>query len=204
MAAGARLSLETRFARFFSANSPGNPNEVLAIGDPVMDDTVDVTGSLRGPFKGKSMNCRACHPPPHFSDFNCHNIGTSQSEFDSVHGTGQSAALLATLPTLATRTDADLPASASDPSGLGKFLSVPQIAAPERTDLGLWNVFANPHVPGPQAGLTALLGASTPPTNGDLAGTVALFKTPALRDLGQSAPYFHTGQEDATADVILH
>jgi cytochrome c peroxidase len=29
-----------------------------------------------------------------------------------------------------------------------------------------------------------------------------LFKTPGLRDLGQSAPYLHTGQEDTLEAVV--
>jgi hypothetical protein len=32
--------------------------------------------------------------------------------------------------------------------------------------------------------------------------SIALFKTPGLRDLGQSAPYLHTGQKDTLEDVI--
>ncbi len=153
---------------------------------------------------GKIGSCISCHAPPNFSDFKFHNIAAAQSDYDAIHGTGQFAALVAALPTLATRTDADLPPSPANPAGLGKFLDVPRMSAPDRTDLGLWNVFANSHVPGPQAGLTTLLGASTPPTNQDLDGTVALFKTPALRDLGHSAPYFHTGQKDSTEDVLRH
>jgi hypothetical protein len=58
---GERLFLETRFAQFFAANSNGNANAVLATGDPVLDNT-EMTGSPQvGPFKGQSMNCRACH-----------------------------------------------------------------------------------------------------------------------------------------------
>ena len=153
---------------------------------------------------GKKGSCLSCHAPPNFSDFGFHNVGAAQSEYDAVHGSGQFAAFLATVPTLAARVDADLPPSASNPSGLGAFLDIPRSSAPGRTDLGLWNVFANPHVPGPQAGLTALLGASSPPTNADLNRTVALFKTPSLRDPGQTAPYFHTGQKDSIGDVLRH
>ncbi|MBV8880494.1 MAG: hypothetical protein JO332_11050 [Planctomycetaceae bacterium] len=153
---------------------------------------------------GKIGSCISCHAPPNFSDFKFHNIGAAQNEYDAIHGTGQFAALVGALPTLASRTDADLPPTGSNPSGTGRFLDVPRASAPGRTDLGLWNVFANPHVPGPQAALASLLGASSPPSNADLAGTVARFKTPSLRDLGQSAPYFHTGQKDSTEDVIRH
>jgi hypothetical protein len=58
---GARLFLETRFSRFFFANSGGDANFRLAAGDPVMNTTATTFGSLPGPFAGQSMNCRACH-----------------------------------------------------------------------------------------------------------------------------------------------
>jgi hypothetical protein len=58
---GARFFLETRFSRFFYANSGGNANAVLTNGDPVMDVTASIYGPLPGPFAGKAMNCRACH-----------------------------------------------------------------------------------------------------------------------------------------------
>ena len=32
--------------------------------------------------------------------------------------------------------------------------------------------------------------------------TIARFKTPTLRDLGQSQPYLHTGRKDIIEDVI--
>jgi cytochrome c peroxidase len=58
---GARFFLETRFSKFFYENSGGNVNFVLTNGDPVMDTTVTVNGTLPGPFAGRAMNCRACH-----------------------------------------------------------------------------------------------------------------------------------------------
>ena len=32
--------------------------------------------------------------------------------------------------------------------------------------------------------------------------TLGVFKTPGLRDLGQSAPYFHTGSKDTLEDAV--
>jgi cytochrome c peroxidase len=32
--------------------------------------------------------------------------------------------------------------------------------------------------------------------------TIALFKTPGLRDLGHSAPYFYTGRQETSEDVV--
>ena len=57
---GERLFLETRFAQFFRANS-NDPNQELIKGDPALDATATTTGNLMGHFRGKSMNCRACH-----------------------------------------------------------------------------------------------------------------------------------------------
>jgi cytochrome c peroxidase len=73
-------------------------------------------------------------------------------------------------------------------------------------DLGLWNVFDNPDYPAPQAGLQEVLAgefrndAVSPDTL--LRDTVALVKTPTLRDLGQSQPYLHTGRMNTIEDVI--
>jgi hypothetical protein len=62
---GERLFVETRFAQFFKSylDAGGNVNDVLPVGDPVMDST-ETTGpgvGLPGPFAGLSMNCRGCH-----------------------------------------------------------------------------------------------------------------------------------------------
>ncbi len=57
---GEALFLETRFAEYFATHATGM-NAPLAQGDPVMDFTVTPNGNLPGPFRGKSMNCRACH-----------------------------------------------------------------------------------------------------------------------------------------------
>src|SRR4029079_7224985 len=61
VAIGERLFLETRFAQFFAANSQGNANTVLDVGDPVMDTTQTTGDPFPGPFAGQSMNCRQCH-----------------------------------------------------------------------------------------------------------------------------------------------
>ena len=46
-------------------------------------------------------NCLACHAPPKFTDFQFHNTGVSQQEYDAVHGAGMFMKL--TIPNLATR-----------------------------------------------------------------------------------------------------
>src|SRR5262245_33053835 len=62
-AVGERLFLETRFAQSFKAflDNGADINDANA-GDPIVD-TVETTGASLdpGPFRGLSMNCRACH-----------------------------------------------------------------------------------------------------------------------------------------------
>ncbi len=154
-------------------------------------------------------NCIACHAAPNFTDFSLHNTGAAQDEYDAVHGPGTFAAVA--VPGLEERNDAPevyLPPSPSHPDAVGIFAGVPTADAPGRTDLGMWNVFANPALPAPQSELEALLceRSGLPPAQCDdaqlLPAAIALFKTPGLRSLGQSAPYLHTGREDTLEDVI--
>jgi cytochrome c peroxidase len=74
------------------------------------------------------------------------------------------------------------------------------------TDLGVWNIFANPDKPNPQAKIrTILCDEQQPCPLSDatlLDRAIARFKTAGLRDLGHSNPYMHTGQFD-TLDTII-
>ena len=63
-------------------------------------------------------------------------------------------------------------------------------------------------MPKPQAALAQILcepsrGADASCTPEDvLPRTIAPFKTPSIRDLGQSNPYFHSGALDTIEDVL--
>jgi cytochrome c peroxidase len=156
-------------------------------------------------FLGRGQ-CAGCHPPPELTDFAFHNTGAAQEEYDALHGAGAFAALA--VPTLAQRR-ADpnrfLPASAAHPNALAIFKAIPTAADPSLTDLGLWNVFANDDLPLAQAPLTALLcpaGGCTPDTL--LPRTIALFKTPGLRDLEDAPPFLHNGRADTIEAVVQH
>jgi len=74
------------------------------------------------------------------------------------------------------------------------------------TDLGVWNVFANPDMPNPQTKIRAILCDDQVPcllSNAALLDrAIARFKTPGLRDLSHSAPYMHNGQFDTLNDII--
>ena len=164
---------------------------------------------------GATGNCLKCHAAPDFTDFEFHNTGVAQEEYDSLHGSGGFAAL--SIPTLAERNadfDAYLPATSDHPNAQGPFLSVPKLEDPSLTDLGAWNVFANPDKLIPQDTLTLTLCASEEKLAIDasadcdpetlLQAAIALFKTPGLRDLGHGAPYMHTGQFDTIEDTLTH
>jgi hypothetical protein len=160
-----------------------------------------------GRIAGRTGNCVLCHAPPDFTDFIFHNTGAAQEEYDSIHGAG-SFNLLA-VPDLSQRRlnyNAYLPPTTNHPNATGRFITPPGSNDPGEVDLGLWNVFDNPDFPAPQAALQQILSAlpEAAPVVADkqLRQTIALFKTPTLRDLGQSAPYLHTGRMDTIEDVL--
>jgi hypothetical protein len=184
--------------------------------------------------RGKVGNCIACHPAPTFTDFRLHNTGTTQAEYDRIHGTGSFAQLR--IPDLRERNaahDQYLPATEQHPHALEPFRKVPSAGHPHLTDLGVWNILANPDFPASQRRIRRILctdtlragqaGASPFSTQTDdalehlmdsapfaercsaqalLPASVAVFKTPGLRDLGHSAPYMHTGQFDTLEQIV--
>ena len=119
------------------------------------------------PF-GHAGNCVACHTPPAFSDFIFHNTGASQEEYDAIHGRS-GAFMELSVPGLAARNadyNAYLPPTTNHPSATGTFESPPTLQQRFQSDLGLWNVFANPDFPAPQSAMWSivpqLLGLTTP------------------------------------------
>lgn len=103
-------------------------------------------------------NCIACHTPPAFTDFLFHNNGAAQEEYDAIFGTG--AFMNLSVPGLSARQtnyDAYLPPTTNHPDATGIFDLPPAPGYPGQVDLGLWNVFANPDFPAPQAGLQQIL-----------------------------------------------
>ena len=150
-------------------------------------------------------NCVACHMAPNFSDFAFHNTGATQEEYDATHGQGAFVALA--IPDLKTRKadyNAFLPPTPAHPQASGRFFSPVFADRPELTDLGLWNIFANPDHPTPQGKIKQVLFRlhGRLPARKLLPKTIGVFKTPGLRDLGQSAPYLHTGGKDTLSDII--
>lgn len=134
---------------------------------------------------------------------------TTQQEYDQIHGLGAFARLV--IPSFAERSrtpDAFLPATPGRPRTSEPFRAIPSLQRPEATDLGVWNIFANPDMPRPQNRLRRLLcrdGAENTPACTDavlLNRAIAAFKTPGLRDLGHSAPCMHAGQFDTLEDGL--
>jgi cytochrome c peroxidase len=159
----------------------------------------------------RAGNCVACHPPPQFTDYRLHNNGVSQAEYDRIFGDRAFAAL--DVPDLRVRDgdfDAYLPPSPAHPHATSRFRVAPSKTRPGSADLGVWNVLANPDMPKPQAAITGILCeqlalASNDCTAGRLLPlSIAYFKTPSIRDLGQSYPYFHSGAMDTIEDVLHH
>jgi cytochrome c peroxidase len=149
-------------------------------------------------------NCMSCHVPPNFTDFKFQNTGVSQDEYDAANGLESFVNLK--VPSLAVRNqnfNLYLPASANHPNASESFRHAAISGMPQFADLGLWNVYMNPDIPNPQTNLTAIVCANVQNCGTDqgLPTTIAQFKTPTLRDLVDSAPYFHNGSRPKFPDV---
>jgi cytochrome c peroxidase len=150
-------------------------------------------------------NCAACHQAPNFTDFSFHNTGVAQEEYDAVNGAGAFMAL--SIPSLDARNqnyDLYLPATPNHPNASENFRRAAAAGHPEFADLGMWNIYLNPDIPNPQAALKNVVCAPGKDCSIDqgLANTIAQFKTPTLRDLEDSAPYFHNGSKLTFTDVV--
>ena len=150
-------------------------------------------------------NCASCHLPPNFTDFRFHNNGSTQEEYDAANGAG--AFLRLQIPTQAERIqnpELYMPASGNHPNASERFRHPAVAGNPIYADLGLWNVYLNPDIPNPQANLNTIVCAiaTNCTTDQGLAVTIAQFKTPTLRDLEDSAPYFHNGSKPKFDDVV--
>ena len=164
----------------------------------------------REPVPGRGAgNCGSCHAAPHFTDFDFHNIGITQVEYEAIHGQGSFWKLL--IPTVEQRNeqaDVYLPATAAHPDRRGMFRRPASESDPMATDLGAWNIFMNEDYPTPQKPLHRSFcqnGTGCKTADQALERSIAAFKTPTLRDLGHSAPYMHNGQiSDLHASVAFY
>ncbi len=166
-----------------------------------------LSSAAAGATNAHAGNCAACHQAPDFSDFVFHNTGVTQTEYDAANGTG--AFMNLHIPTNAERManfDAYMPVSPQHPNATEVFRHQAAAGHPEYADLGLWNIYLNSDAPNPQANLKSFVCAAGKDCSVDqgLASTIAQFRTPMLRDLEDSAPYFHNGSAPKFDDVIDH
>jgi len=211
------LARETAGTLVFITSNPNrpdgqfqfHPSQSFEFKQPELDGfKIFVAEPPAGPLPASGIgNCIACHAAPNFTDFSLHDTGVAQKEYDDIHGVGAFAALV--IPNLATRDggyDAFLPATETHPNASGRFRDIPVSTNPALTDLGVWNVFANPDMPGPQAKIRTILCDNAQPCllpdTTLLDRAIARFKTPGLRDLSHSAPYMHNGQFDTLDNSV--
>jgi hypothetical protein len=124
--------------------------------------------------------CMNCHKPPMFTDEQFHNIGITQIEYDGVHGSGEFNKL--NIPSLKNRKN--------------EFMAKrPVLNNKSAVDLGVWNFFGRQNKPELNIYVRELKCNTLKNCSDDvlLPLTIATFKTPTLRNLAHSAPYFHSG-----------
>lgn len=157
-------------------------------------------------------DCVACHAPPDFTDFRMHNTGATQFEYEDINGQGTFANLF--VPDLDTRNadpDAFLPVTPQHPFAQEPYRKPADAGNPNQADLGAWNIFANPDFPDRQASLRRFLCAIDTGVVADcgrsdadlLDRSLGVFRTHTLRDLGDSAPYLHSGHFKTLEDVVM-
>src|ERR1700730_2010257 len=153
-------------------------------------------------------NCVSCHVPPQFTDSKVHNTGVSQAEYDEIFGPG--AFITLHVPGLAERSanfDYYMPKTYLHRNATSRFRSAPVAEKAGFADLGTWNVLANPDFPSPQSALIEVLCPKAPrytscEPESLLSHAIATFKTPTVRDLGHSGPYFHSGAASSIESVV--
>ena len=133
----------------------------------------------------KTGSCFKCHQAPLFTDQSFHNVGTAQFEYDGLHGSGAFASLK--VPNESKRKNI--------------FLNqAPAKEDPDKVDLGLWNFYLR------NKKVSEFFQKEVCPNTSDcpLSLTLGRFKTPGLRNLAHSNPYFHNGKAKSLRDVLVH
>lgn len=137
---------------------------------------------------GRGM-CLPCHVPPLFTDQSFHNIGISQIEYEKLHGEDSFKQL--NIPTLNDRTNE-------------KFLDRAIASDKNKADLGVWNFYKR------KAHITKYMNelfCRTPQECNEgaiLDHLIAKVKVPTVRNLKNSAPYFHDGSANDVMETLIH
>ncbi|MGH9755596.1 MAG: cytochrome-c peroxidase, partial [Blastocatellia bacterium] len=128
----------------------------------------------------KAGNCATCHTPPLFTNFSFHNKGVSQVDYDGVHGAGKFAELPVPGDAFARRQSA-------------QFRENPSKEKPGEADLGFWNFVDLKTSPLRRTGESEEIF---------LRRMIATFKTPTLRNLAYTHPYFHNGSIQTLEETL--
>ncbi|HEX5734775.1 MAG TPA: cytochrome c peroxidase [Blastocatellia bacterium] len=131
-------------------------------------------------FSAEGGNCASCHAPPLFTDHSFHNIGISQREYDRFHGEGKFAELA-------------IPNAAKAVRPSQQFRDTPTRDNPALVDLGFWN-FVDLK--------TSTLRRAGESDDRFLQRMIGAFKTPTLRNLKHTQPYFHDGSLHTLESVL--
>jgi cytochrome c peroxidase len=138
-------------------------------------------------FDTGAGNCATCHTPPLFTDFSFHNKGVSQLDYDRVHGEGGEGKFAALV----------IPGASSARRPTAQFRENPSKGKPGEADLGFWN-FVDLK--------TSPLRRARESEDIFLRRMIATFKTPTLRNLAYTHPYFHSGSiqtlEETLGEII--
>jgi cytochrome c peroxidase len=134
-------------------------------------------------FDTEAGNCATCHTPPLFTDFSFHNKGVSQADYDRVHDAGDESKFAA-LP---------IPGAASARRPSAQFRENPSKEKPGEADLGFWNFVDLKTSPLRRAGEGE---------DAFLRRMIATFKTPTLRNLAYTQPYFHNGSTQTLEETL--
>ncbi len=133
---------------------------------------------------GNKGACFQCHQAPTYSDQSFHNIGTTQAVYDEFHGFG--AFLQKYIPKEEFR---------------GPLFHNEAVDKddPQKFDLGVWNFFGRNKKVTQYLNEEFCQGKPCP-----LEMMIGRMKTPSLRDLGHSNPYFSHGQMADLFGVLAH
>lgn len=200
---GAKLGEQV--AAMSSPKHVADRDGVVRFGEPELRGMrIFFRGAVGVAQKSGAGNCAECHVPPSFTDLKFHNTGSAQDDYDAVHGAGAFAQIA--IPGLSERErepDRWCRATARRPRAAGPFFAPVERASPGHVDLGVWNVYADPDFPGPQAALQKSLNPAGDRSASEvLEMTVARFKTTTVRNLDATAPYLHTGHVATIEDTV--
>lgn len=163
-------------------------------------------------FSGRGQ-CIQCHTPPLFTDSGFHNVGVAQTTYEKIHGFDQ----FKKIKTPTYKEKISKPELNNFPTFIHPLWQStnnnnPIAKNPNFIDLGLWNNVGHPDKKHNQElikneickTMSFVVDCKTFNDSDYLNYSFAAFKTPTLRSLGQTAPYFHDGSAKDLTEVVEH